>query len=418
MLNIARVLPKAARRVIKSRVLPPIFQSARTLAGTRIAAPAVPRYSVDERETFIGYYDIQPVSPDGKAVLAHAATATARALTASDVADVGYFDRASRQFTPMAQTRLWCWQLGARLRWLPGENRSLAFNTIVDGIPAYCVCSRLEQVTRLVDRPLFDVSADASTGLALNFGRLARARPGYGYPALDDPFKDELLPGKDGVTIVDMVSGKADLVAPLNAIAKLDGDDPAGAFHYLNAGSLSPSGKSFSVLHKRLADISKPMAWTVRAIVGRTDGGGMRSAPLPGAPSHYWWLDDDRIAYTVNGADGPRRSRFVLFDMRDGSVAPLHDGFPGVDGHPSFHAALQRWVTDQYPDFYGEQALYMLDRDGRREEFSRLRADFRYFGEWKCDFHPRWAPDGRSIFIDSTHEGFRAIYEVEAPDPS
>jgi hypothetical protein len=198
----------------------------------------------------------------------------------------------------------------------------------------------------------------------------------------------------------------------MGAFARLAADGEDGAFHYLNSASLSPTGKRFSVLYKRIPSISDPHIWRVDAVVGDTDGAALQRVPLPGRASHYWWLDDDRIAYTANSG---WRSSYCLFDLRDGRLNPLHPAAPGVDGHPSLHKATGRWITDTYPDLYGEQALHVLEPDGSANLIGRFPADPRYRDEWRCDLHPRWSPNGRSVIVDSTHDGERAIHVVELP---
>jgi Tol biopolymer transport system component len=35
-------------------------------------------------------------------------------------------------------------------------------------------------------------------------------------------------------------------------------------------------------------------------------------------------------------------------------------------------------------------------------------------GEWRCDTHPRYSPDGTKVVIDSTHEGLgRQMYLID-----
>lgn len=391
-------------------MLPPILRSIRVLTGARAARPPAVRLGVEGRESFVGYYDVQPVSPDGAAILAHIVDVSLRAATSEDVVSVGYFRRESGDYVHLASTNLWCWQLGARLRWWPSEQRALAFNAIVGGVPSYCVVREGAAPERLCDLPLFDVTADGGTGLALNFGRLAWARPGYGYPSLEDPFADEALPERDGLTIVDMQSGRAELLYPIRDFAQLLDNGGGDAFHYLNAASLSPTGKRFSVLHKRIPSASDIHNWQVDAVIGETNGSGLRHVPLPGRASHYWWLDDDRIVYTANSG---WRSSYCLFDLRDGSLAALHPEAPGVDGHPSLHPQTGRWITDTYPDLLGEQSLYVLEPDGSSRIIGRFRANPSYRDEWRSDLHPRWSRDGRSVVIDSTHDGPRAIFIVD-----
>ena len=36
-----------------------------------------------------------------------------------------------------------------------------------------------------------------------------------------------------------------------------------------------------------------------------------------------------------------------------------------------------------------------------------------YSGEWRCDLHPRFSPDGRWVTVDSAHQNGRQIYLVD-----
>ncbi|MEP3420326.1 MAG: hypothetical protein ABJN35_01205 [Erythrobacter sp.] len=380
-------------------------------------APKAHEYRVKGRETFVGYYEIQPISMDGKAVLAHNSTVARQALTGSEAAQVGWFDIESGQWHGVAETQLWCWQMGARLRWWDsGGPRTLAFNTIVNGEAVHCLADGEANGTATIrkhsDVPLFDANENAGVGLSLNFARLARCRPGYGYPVLDDPYARENMPDGDGVTLVDLNTGKADLAYAMPRFAEATPGAHADEYHYLNAALLSPNAKRFSVLYKRLPNPDDVHGWTVDAFVGNCDGSGLMHVPLDGRASHYWWLDDDRIAYTSNKGIG---SSYVVFDCRDGSLTHLDPAMPGVDGHPSLHRETGHWVTDTYPDLYSEQTLYVLnDQASERRELGRLLAKREYQDEWRCDLHPRWSRDGNSIVIDSTHEGYRALYLVDA----
>lgn len=413
--SIAMTIPRPIRRGLKTQVLPPVLRTVRSIREGAPDRPEAREYRVAGQETFAGYYEIQPISADGQAVLAHASPVARRALDGSESVAVGWFDIASGEWHPVANTQLWCWQMGARLRWWDSAGpRTLAFNAMIDGAPAHCLADKDGGMRRHCDVPLFDVREDAGIGLSLNFARLARCRPGYGYPLLEDPFARQNLPDGDGVTLVDLATGKGELAYAMPRFAELVPDADAGQYHYLNAALLSPAGTRFSVLYKRLPDPDDVHSWTVDAVVGNCDGSGLMRVPLNGRASHYWWLDEDRIAYTDNTGIF---SEYVVFDCRDGSLSPLSSTMPKVDGHPSQHDESGQWVTDTYPDLYGDQTLFVLDRDGsNRRELGRLPADRRYQDEWRCDLHPRWSRNGKLVVVDSTHEGYRALYLVDAGD--
>lgn len=415
MKALLRYIPPKLRRRVKSKVLPPAFRALRHVSGSHPVPPSMTRFAVPQSEVFAGYYDIAPISPDGRSLLAHSTAVARRPPLPTEAIGIGYFDRASGKYTELARTVLWCWQLGARLRWWPGETHGMAFNGLIGDKPSHCLVTHGGRVERLADRPLFDVSANGSIGLALNFGRLARARPGYGYAAIEDPFAGDLLPSGDGITIVEIETGRHDLTVTMSDIVALSSADRSTSFHYLTAGSLSPTGKRFSLMHKRLARPDRVDVWDVRAVNGNIDGTGLHVVPLPGAPSHYWWLDDNRIAYTSNPRGTALHSGYYLYDVSARELSTFHPAAPKVDGHLSLDRTSGRWITDRYPDLYGEQTLFVLECDGSRKAIARLPIDPRYIGEWKCDLHPRWAPEGRSVVVDSTHEGYRAIYEVPVP---
>ncbi|UAB79452.1 hypothetical protein INR77_07260 [Erythrobacter sp. SCSIO 43205] len=411
--SLAMAVPRPVRRALKTQVLPPVLRSLRRVQGRVPAEPRAREYRVAGHETFAGYYEVQPMSADGGAVLAHAAKAARTAVTGREAAQVGWFDVASGKWHPVAETQLWCWQMGARLRWWDSAGpRTLAFNAVVDGAPVHCIAEEGSAARKHCDVPLFDVNEEAGVGLSLNFARLAKCRPGYGYPLLDDPFAAQNMPEGDGVTLVDLASGKAELAYSLPDFAQLVPGAGPHEYHYLNAALLSPEGSRFTVLYKRLPNPEDVHGWTVDAVIGNCNGSGLTHVKLPGRASHYWWLDEDRIVYTSNSGI---TSQYLVFDCRDGSLKPLSAATPGVDGHPSQHAQSGAWVTDTYPDLFGEQTLFVLDdHASARRELGRLWADKRYQDEWRCDLHPRWSRDGGTIVVDSTHKGYRALYLVDA----
>jgi len=42
---------------------------------------------------------------------------------------------------------------------------------------------------------------------------------------------------------------------------------------------------------------------------------------------------------------------------------------------------------------------------GKKVPLGQFYCPPEYKGEWRCDTHPRFSPDGRSVVIDSPHGG-------------
>jgi Tol biopolymer transport system component len=61
------------------------------------------------------------------------------------------------------------------------------------------------------------------------------------------------------------------------------------------------------------------------------------------------------------------------------------------------------------------QHLYLYQVEtGRRVSLGDFRSPPEYQGEWRCDLHPRFSPDGRKVTIDSPHGGEgRQIYLLD-----
>ena len=46
-----------------------------------------------------------------------------------------------------------------------------------------------------------------------------------------------------------------------------------------------------------------------------------------------------------------------------------------------------------------------IPADDRIVPLGAFRSPPEYTGEWRCDTHPRFSPDGRTVAIDSPHSG-------------
>ena len=99
--------------------------------------------------------------------------------------------------------------------------------------------------------PVYDVARDGSFALSLDFSRLHRMRPGYGYSNLPESTKGELCPDKTCIWKMDIPSGKIKDLFKYTDMAAFEPDESMqAAEHKVNHLMISPNGKRFMVLHR------------------------------------------------------------------------------------------------------------------------------------------------------------------------
>lgn len=365
---------------------------------------------------FFGYYDKSPWNASGNLMLAHEVDFNDRPPTAEDAARIGVVRLAEgNRFEALGTAHCWNWQQGAMPQWNPTEpERQFFHNDRRDGRFVGVLRDVERGELRIHERPLYAIAPDGRLGFSLNFARLQTHRPGYGYAGVSDPYADQLAPEADGIERVDLASGACDRVVSLAELAARDPvDSMAGAVHYVNHIQVSPGGRRLAFFHIwRTGQTS----WRVRLYCMDPDGANLTRMLDTGTISHYDWLDDDRLLVWAEHPDGGRN--FLLCDRRDGSARRIGSGVLTEDGHCTF-SPERRWVlNDTYPDGHDMRTL-MLYRwpEGPRLDLARLYSPkARWWGELRCDLHPRWRRDGRAVCVDSVHEGSRQMYVADVTE--
>jgi len=359
---------------------------------------------------FFGYYEKCPWDASGRYHLALEVPFIDRMPTPEDRATVGLVDLAEdARFQALDETPAWCWQMGTMLRWMPGaEDRLIVYNHRAgDAFQAVVRDIRGGEVRRL-PRPLYALSPDGRYGLTLNFARLARTRPGYGYEGGRDLSAGAPRPADDGVFRVDLATGDARLLLSLDQAASLRPlDSMKDAEHWFNHIQINPDGSRFAVLHRWRSGKS----WQTRTLTADADGANVHILADDGYFSHYDWMTRDRLLGHA-GRGGVRR--YWLFTDRTDQAEPFGGSVLGPDGHCSF-SPDRRWVlTDTYPDKERKRTLILYRvADGRRVDIGRFFAPPAIDGPMRCDLHPRWSRDGRQVSLDSAHEGMRQVYVLD-----
>ena len=376
-------------------------------AGTKME---IVRYSTSYQDTFFGYHDKTPFSPDNELILACCSNIKNSTPSENDVLHLGMF-RVSNpsEFIEIGTTTAWCWQQGCMLQWLPTEKSlSVIFNNVVGQY--HCSMSMDVQKNELLkryDRPIYCASPDGRWALSVSFSRLHRLRPGYGY--CGNTLSDSLspAPNDDGIWLIDITTGSSQLIIPLELLAELEPQiSMQNCDHYVNHVVFSPSSKRFVFLHLW---VYKGKRYS-RMLSSDLEGTKIRILTNDQAVSHFCWTSDDSlIAYLyLNNGD----SSFYMISDSDEKKLEQMEWLPQGDGHPTCHVETSRIVIDSYPDNYGEQNLYYVQEDNSLRTLGKFYSMPVRNPEYRCDLHPRWDREGQIVCLDSTHEGNRAIYTI------
>ena len=357
---------------------------------------AASEYSVPKRHTFFGYYDIQQFNEKENKLLAH--VVAKKAKTSVDKAQIGYFNVNEKEFHEVATTRAWCWQQGARLRWHPILRDCIVFNDVEeDHYISKTVNVDSGEVIQQTPMALYDFDSDFTFGLSLNFARLQRLRPGYGYDTLPDVTENDNAPSEDGIFYVDLKNNKTQLIVSLSSLAA-ECDPDKKYEHYINHISISPDGSRFMFFH--IYTISDGV-WKTRLCVYSMNDGTINVLEETDKVSHYDWRGNHELLVTCYTPE--KKQYYAVYNVINREKSILASEYLQKDGHPSFFADTNRFISDTYPLANQLQHLfeYNMEEKGLNEIVSAYSSPLMY-GEKRCDMHPRLSVSEQYISFDST----------------
>ncbi len=369
--------------------------------------PPVRTITRGPKHHWFGYYDKLEFDPTCRYVLGMEVDFEGRSPKPDDVIRVGMVDlKEGDKWIELGQTRAWCWQQGCMLQWRPGSKTEVLWN---DRQGDRFVCHVLDVFTRrkrTIPHPVYTVSPCGKWAVAPDFRRVNDMRPGYGYTGLPDPHADELAPSDTGIFRVDLDTGDSQLVVSLSDIAKVPfpGRDLTPMKHYFNHLLVSPDGSRFEFLHRWRGPGVR--SFGTRMLTAAPDGSDVRIVDPSGYTSHFIWRDPEHIlAWSRHESHG---GAFYLFeDKTGGRVEIVGQGVMTVNGHCTYLPGNEWILNDTYPQ--GKERLqspYLYHvKTGKRVWLGHFHLPPEYRGEWRCDTHPRFSPDGRSVVIDSPHTG-------------
>lgn len=350
-----------------------------------------------DKHVFFGYYDIPQLNSFENKALVHVIPKSAD--TKRDFAEIGWYDLNSLSYKKLGTTKAWSWQQGSRLRWWPMDEDYIAYNDVVEN---EYVCKKINilsgDISRVYCRALYDIDPTGTYGLSLNFSRLQRLRPGYGYSYLPDDTAEQNVPSKDGIFYVDLVKNKSFLLISLERLADecKHGD---ALQHYINHISISPDGEKFMFFH--IWTLGSSTRWKTRLCVASKDGKEFTVLEATDQVSHYDWIDNSHIL--VTGYTPERKQIYSVYDVDNNSKQILDFSFLNKDGHPSVLRDKNIFVTDTYPKDHDMQMLFECNIKSRSSRsLLNIYSTPLMYEEKRCDLHPRISESESIITIDST----------------
>lgn len=364
-------------------------------------------FEFEQKETFFGYYDKSPESPDGRYVLYHAVIPPSFQLPLpEEIAHIIVFDQWEDKVMMDVSTTSFNWQQGARAMWVSDDRFIFNdYNASDDRYIARLFSVKEKRLLRTFERAVYDLCGRMA--VSLSFERLHQVRPEYGYR--DRAGKTHGLEDdkNDGIFLMDMEKGVSHLFLSLSRIREVNPlPEMAEAKHWVNHLMMSPEGDQLIFLHrwKKGGKVFHRLLYTPL----------QEAAPrmlAEGIISHACWEGNQHIICycTFEGMPG----NYYHFDLENGSREVLgnHIPEPYGDGHPS---VFGDWMLlDSYPDRRRVKHLLMRNlQTGEERILGRFFDPLKFFGPSRCDLHPRWSPDGRRIYFDSVHLGRRRLYSI------
>jgi hypothetical protein len=361
--------------------------------------------------TFFGFHDKSPWSPDGHLLLGHTFEGDGTGEQWARGASIGISVFSGSDWTKqtrVAQTRAWNWQQGAQLQWL-GDGQRLVYNDFRDGTCVGVVRDLDGDSERELDSAVSAVAPGGDYYVSICFDTLGRAMPGYGY-AFRETGASSSIPPRE--LLVQSVNGSVtisitedDLPADLPPAS--GGDEVTFFSHCL----FSPDGTHLLFLRRRSAPNRRLRSEMFcvdlkRRRIQRMDLGDM--------VSHFTWMGKDAVL--VYASTDPGGEGFYMADPTTGEVIDRMSHFNNRDGHPHATPGGEQVVFDTYPDGRRYQRLFGWEEEEKQAHLlARIYTPLKFWGTSRVDLHPRIRSDGQYLSFDAGSGGVRSLITAEMP---
>lgn len=363
------------------------------------------------RETFFGYYDKYPMNQKGMLLLNSTSYKTKKLPSADSSMQVLLIDtHTPGKVLLEIQSKAYNWQQGCRAHWLNDD-----LFILNDFDPNKCrYIARVFSASGRKEVKVFDYAVQdsfkTSYYLSINYRRIQKLRPDYGYRNLPDLSNEELKSlDNDGIWKIDYQSGEAVLLYSLSQIAHYGVNQvELNGFHKVNHLMINRGGEKFIFIHRFL----KKGARFDRLLLADSEGNSLRILADNDMVSHCCWVDDHTVFAYLRSKENI--DSYYYIDVNSGQMTLLNDPMFRTfgDGHPSSNGCYI--LSDSYPDKARYQHLILYDlRDKKSRELGCFFHGLGYKEETRCDLHPRLSQNADRVFFDSVFSGKRQLYYID-----
>ncbi|MGC8976210.1 MAG: hypothetical protein ACP5OB_01090 [Candidatus Ratteibacteria bacterium] len=354
---------------------------------------------------FFGYYDKKQISYDGKYFLFLKVGFQKREPEDNDKAEIFIGEIETEKYEKIDETYAWNFQQGCMLSWLSDDE--IIYNIRVGKEFFAKILNIKNGKTKIIERPISCIYSEKRIALSLNFSRLAKWRPGYGYKGGIDKYEKERWPEKDGIYFVDLNTGKYKLIIPLSKMLEFRKENEIkNSYGWFNHTLFNRDGTRFCFVNRWKEKLEQPHK--TRFITSDIYGKEVYDLIDSYLISHFDWKDEKEIIVwaEINNTKG-----FWIVEDKTGNYKKVSDKIQREDGHCSFSKDKKLILYDTYPiENYRYLKIFDIEKDEEiiiGKFYSLPEAN----GPIRCDLHPRWE-NKKKITIDSTHEKYRRSYLI------
>lgn len=363
--------------------------------GAKIKVFNFPHY-----ESFFGYYDRSPFNSSGEYIIFHRTSLSTRWNPRKNKPiELVLWSLKLNKEVKKWSIYAYNWQQGAKPQWI--DVHKFIFNNYDALTQSYysIIVDTLDMSERKFSIPSYESSKDFY--LSLNFSRLAKFRPDYGYRNINvSRFDDE----NDGIFLNKYADDSPRLIVSIAELKQFKHESSMdGALHKVNHIMLSPAHDKIMFMHRWITPTGK-----IDRLYTYTFGDKHLDLVADfGMVSHCYWYGDDILGY-MNGPGGKAGyymiSNHGITKMSD-KIQYFGDGHPSVLGDEMFF--------DTYPDEQRMKHLYQYNiKTDVLTETGAFYESLGFENQCRCDLHPRFI-NANLVAIDSTHLGKRVLVLIE-----